>query len=66
MIREIKELDITLYINSHSPIFIESMDAFIEFYGMENEVIDALNNNDYDFFSNLLYEVDEKKILELK
>lgn len=33
-----KELDITLYINSHSPIFIESMDAFIEFYGMENEV----------------------------
>lgn len=33
-----KELDITLYINSHSPIFIESMDAFLEFYGMENEV----------------------------
>ena len=33
-----KELDITLYINSHSPVFIESMDAFIEFYDMENEV----------------------------
>ena len=33
-----KELNITLYINSHSPIFIESMDAFIEFYDMENEV----------------------------
>ena len=35
-------------------------------YGMENEVIDALNNNDYDFFSNLLYDVDEEKILWLK
>ena len=32
-----KDLDITLYINSHSPIFIESMDAFIEFYDMESE-----------------------------
>ena len=35
-------------------------------YGMENEVIDALNNNDYDFFSNLLYDVDEEKILWLR
>ena len=35
-------------------------------YGMENEVIDALNNNDYDFFSNLLYDVDEEKILCLR
>lgn len=33
-----KELDITLYINSHSPVFIESMDAFIDFYDMENDV----------------------------
>lgn len=33
-----RELDITLYINSHSPMFIESIDAFIEFYDMENEV----------------------------
>ena len=35
-------------------------------YGMENEVVDALNNNDYDFFSNLLYDVDEEKILWLR
>ncbi len=35
-------------------------------YGMENEVIDALNNNDYDFFSNLLYDVDEERILWLR
>ena len=34
----VKELDINLYINSHSPLFIESMDAFIEFYDMQNEV----------------------------
>ena len=34
----VKELNITLYINSHSPMFIESMDAFIEFYDMKNEV----------------------------
>lgn len=35
-------------------------------YGMENEMIDALNNNNYEFFSNLLYDVDEEKILWLR
>ena len=35
-------------------------------YGMENEVVDALNNNDYNFFSNLLYDADEEKILWLR
>ena len=33
-----KELDITIYLNSHSPTFIESIDAFCEFYDMEDDI----------------------------
>lgn len=33
-----KELDINIYINSHSPAFIESIDAFTEYYDMEDDV----------------------------
>ncbi|MBQ2962736.1 AAA family ATPase [Methanobrevibacter sp.] len=33
-----KELDITLYINSHSPMFIESIDAFTEYYDMADDI----------------------------
>lgn len=33
-----KELDITIYLNSHSPFFIEAIDAFTEFYDMQDEV----------------------------
>ena len=33
-----KELDITIYLNSHSPMFIESIDAFTEFYDMQDYV----------------------------
>ena len=33
-----KHLDITLYINSHSPFFIESVDAFTEFYDMTEDI----------------------------
>lgn len=33
-----KELNITIYLNSHSPTFIESIDAFCEYYDMENDV----------------------------
>lgn len=33
-----KELDINLYINSHSPAFIESIDALTEYYDMEDDV----------------------------
>lgn len=33
-----KELNINIYINSHSPMFIESIDAFCEFYDMEDDV----------------------------
>lgn len=35
-------------------------------YGMENEVLESLNNNDYAYFSKLLYEKDEQKILQLR
>lgn len=33
-----KELNISLYINSHSPMFIESIDAFCEYYDMEDDI----------------------------
>ena len=33
-----KELNINIYINSHSPAFIESIDAFTEYYDMEDDV----------------------------
>lgn len=33
-----KELDVTIYINSHSSMFIESIDAFCEFYDFEDSV----------------------------
>lgn len=33
-----KELNITIYLNSHSPMFIEAIDAFAEFYDMSNDV----------------------------
>lgn len=33
-----KELDITLYLNSHSPMFIESLNAFSQYYDMQDDV----------------------------
>lgn len=33
-----KDLNITIYLNSHSPFFIEAIDAFAEFYDMQNDV----------------------------
>ena len=33
-----KDLNITIYLNSHSPFFIEAIDAFTEFYDMEEEI----------------------------
>lgn len=60
-----KELDITIYLNSHSPTFIESIDAFCEFYGMEKYVNYYLTQESeiegkYDFIevnSNELYKI---------
>ena len=49
-----KDLNITIYLNSHSPFFIEAMDAFTEFYDMENEINyylaeESENKGKYDF-----------------
>ena len=33
-----KELDVVIYLNSHSPMFIEAMDAFTEYYDMEDDI----------------------------
>ena len=33
-----KELDITIYLNSHSPMFIEAIDAFTEYYDITDDI----------------------------
>jgi len=33
-----KDLDVTLYLNSHSPFFIEAIDAFTEYYDMQEDI----------------------------
>lgn len=59
-----KDLDITLYINSHSPMFIESIAAFTEFYDMPNDVnyylTEEVEEGKYNFNkipSNKLYKI---------
>lgn len=60
-----KELNITIYLNSHSPTFIESIDAFCEFYDMEDDINYYLTQESevsgkYDFIkvnSNELYKI---------
>lgn len=58
-----KELNITIYLNSHSPTFIESIDAFVEFYDLEEDVNYYLTEkcgDKYDFTkigSNELYRI---------
>ena len=60
-----KELDITIYFNSHSPFFIEAIDAFTEFYDIQDEVNYYLTEESevegkYDFTkisSNELYKI---------
>ena len=34
----VKEYDLKLYINSHSPFFIEAIDAFTEYYDMQEDI----------------------------
>ena len=60
-----KELNITIYLNSHSPMFIEAIDAFTEVYDMEDEINYYLTkesdvNGKYDFIkinSDELYKI---------
>ena len=49
-----KDLDVNIYINSHSPMFIESIDAFCEYYDMEDDVSfylteESLKEGKYNF-----------------
>ena len=49
-----KELDITIYLNSHSPMFIEAIEVLTQYYDMEGETNFYLtekseNKNSYDF-----------------
>lgn len=60
-----KELNITIYLNSHSPLFIEAMDVFSETYDFEDSINYYLTEESeipgkYDFTkieSNELYKV---------
>ena len=46
-------LDVLVYINSHSPIFIEAIEAFSEFYGLSDEtnyyLTELQDNGKYNF-----------------
>lgn len=48
-----KELDITLYLNSHSPMFIEAIEVLSQYYDLEDEtnfyLTEKQNNNKYNF-----------------
>ena len=56
-----RDLDIKLYINTHSPIFIEAIEVFTKYYDLEDEtnfyLTQKSDNNKYDFvkcnYSNL-------------
>lgn len=43
-----KELDVQIYLNSHSPLFIESIDAFTEYYDMEDDINYYLTEKFFD------------------
>ncbi|RAP54811.1 MAG: hypothetical protein BZ137_00235 [Methanosphaera sp. rholeuAM130] len=53
LVKMSKELNVTLYINSHSPLFIEAMEVYISKYDLENETSFYLtqknDNNKYVF-----------------
>lgn len=48
-----KELNITIYINTHSPMFIESVEVFSKYYNLENEtnfyLTQKTDNGNYNF-----------------
>ena len=58
-----KELDVKIYINSHSPMFIESINAFSEYYDMLDDVnyyLTEETDEGYNFtkiHSNKLYKI---------
>ena len=60
----VKELDITLYLNSHSPMFIEAVEVLTEYYNLENDTNFYLtqknDESSYDFVK-----IDNDKLYEL-
>ena len=49
-----RDLKINVYLNSHSPFFVEAIDAFTEFYDMQDEINyylaeESQNEGKYDF-----------------
>ena len=49
-----RDLKINVYLNSHSPFFVEAVDAFTEFYDMQDEINyylaeESQNEGKYDF-----------------
>lgn len=60
-----KDLKVNVYLNSHSPFFVEAIDAFTEFYDMQDEInyflaVKSENECKYDFTkisSNELYRI---------
>ena len=82
LVNMVKELDIILYINSHSPTFIESIDVFCEFYDMEDKInfylteeseikgkynFSKINSNElYKIYSNLGNVYDEINKLRIR
>lgn len=50
----VKDFDLQIYLNSHSPLFIEAMDTFCEYYDMQDDISFFLteeteNRGKYDF-----------------
>ena len=60
-----KELNITLYINSHSPMFIESLDAFCEYYDMEDEINYYLTEKSDEEFKYDFTKINSKELYKI-
>ena len=62
----VKNLDISLYINSHSPVFIEAIDAFSELYGLQDYTKYYLSekSNEKEGFNNII-SVDSEELYKI-
>jgi len=76
-----KELNITIYLNSHSPMFIEAIEVLSQYYDMEEDTnfymtekhdentynfVKVDNNNLYDLYDNLAKPYDAIEVYRLK
>ena len=60
-----KSLNISVYINSHSPLFIEALDTFAYYYDMSGEVKYHLAEASHNAFSFDICEVDEENLSKI-